>query len=127
MTQPAKHLWECQHSYYCSEYNYYSDKTYKEFESFAEFLAEEGDSDMDYNLLFRWDWKEKDSETGECNYNGDNYYRNGKLLLYFMGQRKGLYRCADIEVCRADEGDVIKYLTPRWRYMQELWAPFACA
>lgn len=92
-------------------------------ESFADFLAEERDADKDYNLLFRWDWQEEDEETGENNYNNDDYYRNGKLLLFFMGQRKGLYRWCEVEVCRADEPAVIEYLAPRWRHMQELWAP----
>jgi hypothetical protein len=128
-TPTAKHLWECDHSYYCNEGNYFSsnaDEPFMSHESFADFLSEEGESDKDYNLLFRWDWKEVDEETGECNFYGDNYYRNGKLLLFFMGQRKGLYRWVEVEVCRADEPSVIKYLAPRWQHMQELWAPLAC-
>jgi hypothetical protein len=122
MQAPAiKHLWECKHSYYCEE----SDKTL-EFKSFAAFLSKEGDADKDYNLLFRWDWAEEDGDgDNQCAYNGDDYCRNGKLSLFFMGQRKGLYRSVVVEVCRADEASVIKYLTPRWQHMQELWAPLA--
>ena len=125
----TKHLWECEHSYYCEEANYFaslSDKTIREFKSFSAFLSEEGDADKDRNLLFRWDWTEDDGEgDNQCSYNGDDYYRNGKLSLFFMGQRKGLYRSVMVEVCRSDEANVIKYLAPRWQHMQELWAPLA--
>ena len=123
----TRRLWECKHSYYCEEENYFasaSDKTVSEFKSLADFLSEEGDADKDCNLLFRWDWTEEDDDgDNQCAYNGDDYYRNGKLSLFFMGQRKGLYRSVTVEVCRADEASVIKYLAPRWQHMQELWAP----
>lgn len=119
-----KHLWECEHQYYCSEENYFDNDTTTSHKSFDDFLAEEGDADMDYNLVFRWDWTEEDEETGECNYKGDDYYRNGKLSIFFMGQRKGLFRSVTVDVCRADEPKVIEYLKPRWEHMQALWAPF---
>jgi len=119
-----RHLWECRHPYYCEEENYYSKDAMRSFKSFKGFFDEEGDADMDYNLLFRWDWLEEDPETGESNYSGDDYYRNGRLLLFFMGQRKGLYRSVSVEVCRADEPKVIEYLRLRWEHMQLLWAPF---
>jgi hypothetical protein len=122
-----KHLWECDHDYYCSESNFFAPgnrQPFTSYKSLAEFLAEEADADMDWNLLFRWDWKEEDPETGECNYSGDDYYRNGRLLLFFMGQRKGLYRWVEVQVCRADEAEVIKYLMPRWAHLQKLWTPF---
>lgn len=121
----SRHLWECEHSYYCSTKNYYCNESTCSFKCLEDFLASEGDADMDYNLLFRWDWLEEDEKTGECNYNGDNYYRNGELRLFFMGQRKGLYRSACVQVCRADEPKIVEYLRPRWEYMQRLWEPFA--
>ena len=122
-----KHLWECDHDYYCSESNFYArdnEQPFASYKSLVEFLVEHGDADMDWNLLFRWDWKEEDPETGERNYNGDDYYRNGRLLLFFMAQRKGLYFWNEVQVCRADEAEVIKYLTPRWTHLQKLWTPF---
>ena len=113
-----KHLWEVKHSYYCNEGNYYSSDCGGYYKSFAEFLAEFGDSDMDYNLLFRWDWSEEDIQ-----FNGDPNYRNGKLKVFWMGQHKGLYRFDIVEVCRADEPAVIEFLKPRFAYLMELWAP----
>jgi len=126
MNSPTKHLWECNHDYYCSQSNFFApgnQQPFTSYRSLAEFLDEEADADMDWNLLFRWDWREEDPETSKCNYSGDDYYRNGRLLLFFMGQRKGLYRWVEVQVCRADEAEVIKYLMPRWAHLQKLWAP----
>ena len=91
-----KHLWEVEHPYYCNEGNYYQNGCGQEYSTFAEFMESEGDSDIDYNLLFRWDWKEDgeycfETNAAKSSYNGDDYYRNGRLLLFFMGQRKGAY------------------------------------
>lgn len=119
----TKHLWDVAHAYYCNEGNYYTNESVEgKYPSFGDFLAEEGDADMDYNLLFRWDWLEQ-NDNGDCNFNGDIYYRNGKLKLFWMGQRKGLYRYSTIEVCRADEKAVIEFLTPRMRHLFSLWEP----
>jgi hypothetical protein len=78
---------------------------------------------MDYNLVFRWDWLEEDPWTGEPNYTGDDHYRNGRLLVFFMGQRHGLFRSVEVDVCRADEPAVIDYLTPRLLHLKGLWMP----
>lgn len=123
----SKHLWEVDHAYYCTEGGYFHSqadhKTVHEFKSWAEFLGEMGDADLDYNMLFRWDWIERDPETDEPTYNGDDYYRSGRLLLFFMHQRKGFHSTSIVEVCRADEPAVIAYLAPRLEYLLRLWAP----
>lgn len=124
MSKP--HLWECKHPYYCTEGQYFANqsehRTVWEFKSWAEFIVEMGDADMDYNMLFRWDWHEgEDHELAP--FNGDVYYRNGKLLLFFMVQRKGFHSCSIVDVCRADEPAVIEYLTPRLAHLMSLWAP----
>ncbi|MGX6999850.1 hypothetical protein [Caballeronia sp. KNU42] len=126
----SKHLWEEKHAYYCTEGGYThtqaQHKTVWEFKSLADFLAEMADADMDYNLLFRWDWEEQ-NEDGEPTYNGDDNYRNGKLKLFFMVQRKGFHSCSIIEVCRADEPRVIEFLKPRMQYLFDLWSPLTLA
>ncbi|KOR22969.1 hypothetical protein [Burkholderia cenocepacia] len=124
MSKP--HLWEVKHPYYCTEGQFFANQrehqTVWEFKSWAEFIAEMGDADMDYNMLFRWDWHEGgDHELPE--FNGDVYYRNGKLLLFFMVQRKGFHSCSIVDVCRADEPAVIEYLKPRLAHLMQLWAP----
>lgn len=119
------HLWEVKHRYYCNEGNYFSNDCHFKYESWADFLDEMGDADMDYNMVYRWDWSETDHETDESNFNGDVYYRNGELLLFYMGQRKAKAISCEIKVCRADEQAVIDFLKPRWEYMHAMWAPIA--
>jgi hypothetical protein len=123
------HLWESKHQYYCTENQFFSTQeryqTVWEFKSWADFIDEMGDADMDYNMLFRWDWDEPDEdEDGEpIPFNSDSYYRNGKLKLFFMVQRKGFHSCSIVDVCRADEAVVIEYLKPRLAHLLSLWAP----
>lgn len=126
----SKHLWECGHAYYCTEGGYFhtqsTHKTVHDFKSWSDFLAEMGSADPDYNLLFRWDWSEQNyDEAGEelPAFNGDVNYRNGRLSLFFMHQRKGFHSTSIVEVCRADEAAVIAYLQPRLDYLMRLWAP----
>ncbi len=127
MTIEATPLWEAKHAYYCNEGNYFAsggDRVSAKYQTWADFVAEEGDSDMDYNLLFRWDWSER-NDSDEPTFNGDVYYRNGRLLLFWMGQRKGLYRWSEVSVCRADEPAVRAWLQPRFDYLMALWSPLA--
>lgn len=121
----SKRLWDIEHSYYCREeaWNSSGDGNL-EYKTFADFVAEMGTADKDYNLLFRWDWDERD-DNGEPTYNGDDYYRNGKLKTFWMQQRKGLFVCMTVEVCRADEPAVRAFLAPFWEHMRELWEPLA--
>ena len=116
------HLWESDHHYYCNLGNYHSSECGAEYKSWHEFMESEGDSDMDYSLLFRWDWREgQDSDLPD--FNGDVYYRNGSLELFYMGQRKGLYRYVEVSVCRADEDAIREWLMPRWEHLKSLWQP----
>jgi hypothetical protein len=125
-----KHLWEVKHPYYCNEGLYFgtghSGPVDDDFRSFAEFLEAHKDSDLDMNLVFRWDWHEgPDYDLPE--FNGDVYYRNGELKIFWMMQRKGFHRWSTIQVCRADEPLVIEFLQRRWAHLQRLWEPIAVA
>lgn len=122
----ATRLWEVDHPYYCNEGNYYSNECHTEFPRWQDFAEGAVSEDHDMNLIFRWDWKEGDDPDAPT-YNGDDYYRNGTLQLFYMGQRKGLFRCVEVSVCRADELAVIEFLRPRWALMQMLWAPLSAA
>lgn len=114
------HLWEAKHSYYCEEANYFArgpDQPGNEYLSWADFFEAEGDSDPDMNLLFRWDWREADpDETSWGN-------KEETLMLYWMGQRKGLYRWTAVRVSKDDEPAIRKWLTGRLEHLLELWAP----
>jgi hypothetical protein len=119
-------LYEAEHPYYCNLGNYFcgdAEQPRLEYKSFEEFLSEwnNKETDFDYNLLFRWDWREENPETGKSSYTGDDYYRNGTLELFWILQRKGIYLFCLVDVCRADEPAVRAYLEPRWEYMKSLW------
>ena len=123
----TKHLWEIDHPYYCNQGNYFAaggQDVFAHYRSWADFFVEEGDSDPDYNLLFRWDWHEGEDHSDGVPFNGDVNYRNGVLLLFWMGQRKGLYRWSEVEVCRADEPAVREFLQARFDYLKRVWEPF---
>lgn len=103
-----KHLWEVEHDYYCAEGCYYSSEPHNEFPSWEAFLDEEGDADLDMNLLFRWDWDRTEKT----------------LKLYFMGQRKALPRSVFIRAMHADEEPSVRaWLAKRWTHLRNLWAP----
>lgn len=111
-----KHLWEVPHPYYCSEQNYYSNHAIREFTSWKEFLEEYGNSDMDMNLVFRWDWLLADPE---------DVPDEDQLLIFFMGQRKGIYHSVTIKnIQPEDEPAVIAWLQLRWEHSKKLWEPF---
>jgi len=119
-------LWEVEHPYYCNEGNYYApgrEQPFAQYKSWADFMSEEGDSDPDYNLLFRWDWRESEDWGHGTEFTGDENYRNGVLLLFWMGQRKGLYRWTEVEVCRADEPAIRSFLIERLAHLKKLWGP----
>lgn len=118
----AKHLWEVDHPYYCNDGNYYANDTHTLYETFDEFLSKENEADIDYNLVFRWDWKEGEDH-GLGAYKGDDYYRHARFHVYFMGQRKGAFRSAEVKVCRADEPAIIQYLKPRLERLKAIWEP----
>jgi hypothetical protein len=119
-------LWEIDHPYYCNERNFYSNEPGDSYKTWASFIAEYRESDIDLNLVFRFDWKEgEDNGAGE--FAGDCYYRNGILKIFWLRQRKGIFACSEISVCRADEAAVIAFLRPRWEHMQKLWEPLSTA
>lgn len=118
----VRHLWEVDHPYY---FNRPVDDA-PAFESWAEFMAEFGDSEMDYNLVFRWDWREGAVwDLGD--YNGDDYYRHARLIVGIIAQRKGHCYSHTIKVCRADEPAIRAWLEPRFRYLLTMWEPFNIA
>lgn len=106
------HLWEVEHSYYCEEGNYFEQGCNTKYDSFADFLEESGYIDLDYNLLFRWDWKK-----GEEEEEGDT------LSLFWMQQRKGKYVSETIKVTEADEPAVRAFLQRAFNHLAALWLP----
>lgn len=101
-----KHLWMVEHPYYCSDSNYYHANELERYTSWNEF--KDGYLDLDLNLLFRFDWKQRDD--------GIN-----TLELFFVLQRKGIFRPVEVIVQKSDEDDIKTWLTHRWGHMSALW------
>lgn len=125
-------LWDVDHPYYCNEGNYFAsyDDCCAKYDRWQDFIADQGDSDLDMNLVFRWDWdapREDEDPDKPIKWQGDENYRDCQLKLFYMGQRKGYYRWVIVDVCRADEPAVREWLQIRWDHMQKLWAPFTTA
>lgn len=67
------------HPYYCNLANYFSNDCGQEYRAWGEFILSEGDAEMDYNLVFRWDIKPHNDDQPEL-----GHY----MEIFFMGQRK---------------------------------------
>lgn len=117
------HLW-AKHRYYCADGCYFAKRSecHIDYETWEDFIAEQGDADWDYNLLYRFDWMAKDEEK-ESYEPVDLDTRDGVLKLYFMGQRKAYPRSVHVQVCAGDEDKVRAYITPRFEFLKSLWAP----
>lgn len=114
-----KKLWQSRHPYHCSgggDVNAHYD-----FETWAEFLEEMGAADLDYNLLFRWDWyegpeHEEEEKPGELE-------GRARLELHFFQQRKCVKTTFRVYVTRDQEPMIHQYISKRWNHMKKLWSP----
>jgi hypothetical protein len=121
MTKATKHLWEIDHPYYCNEGNYYTSESIEtEYESWSDFFEDQGDADFDMNLVFRWDWRKADAPDKE-----EWGIDHDTLLIFWMGQRTGLYRYSTVKVTDADEPAIKEWLTKRWQHLVFLWEGIA--
>lgn len=105
-------LKDYKHSYYCSDSNYYSNDAACTFTTWADFYEEYYDADVEYNLIFRWDIKQREESK--------RYW----MEIFIMHQRKGIYR--PITISYLDEKDmpqVENLLKKHWDYLKNLWNP----
>jgi hypothetical protein len=112
------HLWEIKHPYYCNQGNFFApgmQQPFERYESWQDFHVSEGNSDFDMNLAFRWDWRKADPDEESWGNETD------VLLIFWMGQRKGIYRWSEIEVTDSDENAIREWLTARWNHLRLLW------
>lgn len=105
------------HPYYCSDSNYYSNEGSMEFSSMTAFLDEFETADVDMNLCFRWDIREKrdddDVDTGEF-----------QAEVFLMLQRKGIFLPCSIASVSEDEATRFKlYALNHMETLQKIWAP----
>lgn len=118
-------LQETYHSYYCNESNYYVGNRCgenfgrSEYNTWADFkegwLYSDGvNINIDYNLCFRFDIKQNPEANGY------------ELWLFFMLQRKGIYRPVLIKhLEEKDMPNVEQFLKMQWEYIQNQWKEIA--
>jgi hypothetical protein len=112
------HLWNFDHDYYCNEeaWSDPSRTSHIDFTSWDNFKTSNWyEADLDYELLFRWDWHAPSEELGLSEH----------LELFFMGQRHGRFRAVFIRVTPEDEEEVRAYLQIRFDHLMWLWMPFS--
>lgn len=113
-----RHLWEIDHPYYMSDGMWNAGDCHFEWDSWADFIAEYGDADIDYNRVHRWDWR-----------HGDGWELpegvTDVLCVYIIHQRKAMLVSHEIIVTRDQEPQIIAYLEPHWEQEREIWEPFA--
>lgn len=119
-------LKETKHNYYCSENNFYvgnhngenyGRSEYDNWKSFKEeWLNDDCSIDCDYNLCFRYDiYQNRNHETDELT---DGY----QLWLFFVLQRKGIYRPVFIKNLEEKDMEELKiFLKQQWDYTKEQW------
>jgi len=113
-----------EHEYYCNTGNFFSNECSFTCETVQEFLDLMGDSDMDMNLLFRWDVKKHEvyDEEDENEDSPKGYYAE----MFFMGQRKGVFTSYQIEkITEQDVEAFVAFVEPRYKHLMSLWAPFS--
>jgi len=100
------------HDYYCSDSNYYSNEASLKYDTFADFYEEFHDADVDMNLVFRWDLKEREES------------KRHYLEIFQMKQRKGVF--TPIYIAYFDEKDIplfLEYLKPHIEKLKSIWQP----
>lgn len=107
------------HPYYCSDSNYYSNEPFQNYETMTDFLENFEDADIDMNLCFRWDIKQKldddENPTGE-------YCAEVFLLL----QRKGIFKPCIIDSVSDGEAERFKdYAKMHWETIKAIWNPIS--
>lgn len=114
-------LRDANHPYYATQGNYFSNDCHADYPSWAEFVEAEGDSDLDMNLVYRWDWTVPDPSDYDLDL-GETIPPE-TLDLFYVGQRKALHRSVSVEIQREDESAVRDWLMVRAEHMRLVWAP----
>lgn len=103
-----------EHDYYCSDSNYYSNEASVSYPDWESFYKEFKDSDIDMNLIFRWDLKQKER------FAEDSY----EMQLFMIKQRKGIFSPIVIHfVYEKDVNEVVDFLSKHKNKLNSIWNP----
>lgn len=108
------------HDYYCSDSNYYSNDPYEKFETFADYFEEFKDSDVDMNLVFRFDIAKNEKDDERDDVEKWDFY----MHIFRIAQRKWIFACSFIKkVTDEDVENILKYLEPHKEKLESIWKP----
>lgn len=112
MTYPTlEALANIDHPYYCSDSNWHSNDANQHYATFEDFIAEYGEADVDYNLVFRWDIK----EWSEGEYT---------LHIYIIQQRKGRFTPIFVDSIKDEHvPQLFEYLKAHAARLLDIWNP----
>lgn len=100
-------------------------KVHTNYACWNDFMGEWGMSDLDMNLVFRWDWDKADPEDYEYELEEDPDFElpGDTLKVYFYLQRKAYGHSVFVDVTEDDEPAVREWLQVRAEHMRNLWEP----
>lgn len=111
-----KQLFPTNHDYYAHSSNYCCKDCAGEYANWQSFYEEYKDADIDMNLVFRWDIKERDPEKPGI------YY----MQVIIIAQRKGIYVPIQINsVLKSDEKSIMEFMKPHFDKIISNWQPFS--
>lgn len=110
-------LWEADHPYYCNEGCFHAPGYHTRYACWADFMEGLGTSDVDMNLVFRWDWRRDDDDRAQ------GAPPEPVLYVFFVAQRKGFTFSAEVAVTPKDEPAVRAWLAGRKEHLLKLWEP----
>lgn len=106
-------LKDYEHDYYCSDSNYYSNSAGSKFDTWKEFYDEFYNSDIDMNLIFRFDIRKSDSGL---------YY----MEVFMIHQRKGIFAPILIRhIVESDMESIERLLSDHWEKLKSIWNPIS--
>lgn len=108
------------HPYYCSDSNWFSNEPTVRHETMTEFLDDYENADIDMNLIFRWDIKNRsESEEGK---KAGRYYAE----VFIMHQRKGIFAPHLIANINEPEAERFKKIAlEHWETLKQMWEPLS--
>lgn len=112
-----------EHPYYCNLSNYHSVEPYGQYETLSDFLEAFKNTDMDYNLLFRWDVKKKTDEDDDSE-DDSTEKESYSAEFFFVMQRKGDFRAFEVKtLTEEDVESFLDFVRPRYEHLLSLWTP----